>query len=325
MRSTCTKKFSFLLPILFLLAGMPFLLAEQELLEGMAAVVNGDVITFNQVRMVVGPREPSLKNQYHGQELIEKIKQVRLEALNDLIDRQLILQEFEKNKFTIPDYIVDEQIQDIIRKDFGGDRGAFLRTLEAQGFTLDKFKKNERDKIIVQAMRQKNAQSDLMIPPHKIDEYYASHKEEFALQEQIHLRMIVLKKDSSSVTESSEKMAEEIRQKIVGGADFGKMAEMYSEDTSQGPQGDWGWVDRHTLNETLTKTAFSLKAGQVSAPLEMDGNVYLLFVEAKKNSSVRPLSEVRDEIEKKLLQEQHQVQQQKWIATLRKKAYIKIY
>lgn len=146
-------------------------------LDGMAAVVNGDVVTFSQVRDIVEQREKALRSQYKGQELIDKIKQVRLDAVNDLIDRQLILQEFRKNKFAIPDYIVDEQVQGIIRNDFGGNRAAFMRTLEAQGYTLDKVRNNEREKVIVQAMSQKNAQSNLIIPPHKVEEYYHAHRD----------------------------------------------------------------------------------------------------------------------------------------------------
>ena len=294
-------------------------------LDGMAAVVNGGVITFSQVRDIVEQREKALRSQFKGQELIEKIKQVRLDALNDLIDRELILQEFRKNKFAIPDYIVDEQVQGIIRNDFGGNRSAFMRTLEAQGYTLDKVRNNEREKIIVQAMSQRNAQSNLIIPPHKIDEYYHEHHDEYTSQEQVHLRMIVIKKDSTNLAESSLKMAEEIRQKIDAGADFGKMAEMYSEDSAQGAGGDWGWIDHHTLNETLTKTAFSLKSHKASRPIEMDGNVYLLFCEERKEASTKPLAQVRDDIEKKLVQDQRMDQRKKWLAGLRKKAYIKIY
>ncbi len=301
--------------------------AAEDVLDAMAAVVNGDVITFSQVRDVVEDRVKSVRSQYPkgGKEYFDKVTQIRLEALNDLIDRQLILQEFEKNKFVIPDYIVDEQVQGIIRQDFGGDRSAFLRTLEAQGYTLEKFRKNEKEKIIVQAMRQKNVPDNLIIPPRKIEEYYEKNRAEFTTQESLHLRMLVLKKESGNVAESSEKMAEEIREKIAGGADFGKMAEMYSEDASQGAQGDWGWIDRHTLNEALTKAAFALKPGQVSKPLVIEGNIYLLYCQEKKNAIVKPLKEVRDDIEKKLLQEERQVQMQKWIATLRKKAFIKIY
>ena len=34
----------------------------------------------------------------------------------------------------IPDYVIDDRVQTIIREEFGGDRAAFIRTLQAQGF-----------------------------------------------------------------------------------------------------------------------------------------------------------------------------------------------
>ena len=70
----------------------------QEVLDGIAAVVNDDVITFSQVRDLVGPIEKAARDQLKGNELVEKIKEIRLKAINDLIDRQLALQEFKKQK-----------------------------------------------------------------------------------------------------------------------------------------------------------------------------------------------------------------------------------
>ena len=215
-------------------------ISEEEVLDGVAAVVNGDVITFSQVRELVGARERSLREMYKGQELIEKIKETRLSAIKDLIDRQLVLQEFTKNKFSIPDHIVDDHIQTIIREEFGGDRAAFIRTLQAQGYTMERFRNSERDKIIVQAMRQKSVSTNLMISPQKVDEYYATHREEFSDKDLVKLRMIVLKEGASS--ESLKKLAEEIRGKIEAGGDFAKLAQMYSQDSTQESGGDWGWV-----------------------------------------------------------------------------------
>lgn len=296
----------------------------QEVLDGVAAVVNGDVVTFSQVRELVGAREKSLRDTYQGQDLVNKVKEVRLAALNDLIDRQLIIQEFKKNKLTIPEYIVDDQIQTIIRTEFGGDRNAFHRTLEAQGYTLARFKEIETEKIIVQAMRQKFVKVNTVVPPKMVDEAYGHDREAFSTPEQLKLRMIVLKKDSGD-PESKKKMAEEIRSKIKAGGEFEKLAQMYSEDSSQESGGDWGWIDRHTLNEQLSKAAFALKPGQVSNVLEVGDNFYLLFVEAKKNAAVKPLEEVRPEIEKKLLQAERTKAQQKWMESLRKKAFIKTF
>lgn len=319
-------KFTAVVVSIFAIAGSSVFSSEPEVLDGIAAVVkaNGadkeDVVTFSQVRELIGPREKALRDQYTGQELVDKIKELRLSAVKDLIDRQLIIQEFKKNKFTIPDYVIDDHITTLIREEFGGDRGAFIRTLEAQGYTLAKFKDSEMEKIIVQAMRQKNVKNDLIISPQRIEDYYAKNREEFSTPEQIHLRMIVIKKGG----ENGRKMAEEIRQKVVGGAEFEKLAQLYSED-SQESGGDWGWIDRKTLNENLTKVAFSLKPGQVSKVIELSGNCYLLYCEAKRAAVTKPLPEVHDAIENKLLQEERQKAQEKWIQTLREKAYIKMY
>lgn len=308
-----------------LAASMPLLpeparAADQQVLDGMAAVVNGDVITFSQVRELIGTREQALRTQYKGNELVEKVKELRLSAVNDLIDRQLILQEFKKNKLQIPDYVIDDHVNTIIREQFGGNRGAFIRTLEAQGYTLQKFKDVERDKIIVQAMRSKNVKNETMVPPQKVQDYYDKNRQEFSTPEQIKLRMIVIKQPG----ETGRKMAEEIRQKIVAGAEFEKMAQIYSEDSTQESGGDWGWIDRKTLNEDLTKVAFSLKAGQVSRVVQMGGNCYLLYVDARRNAATKSLTDVHNDIETKLLQQERQKAQQRWIESLRQKAFIKI-
>ena len=52
----------------------------QEVLDGIAAVVNDEVITFSQVRDLVGPIEKAAREQLKGNELVEKIKEIRLEG-----------------------------------------------------------------------------------------------------------------------------------------------------------------------------------------------------------------------------------------------------
>src|SRR5260370_27857056 len=129
---------------------------EAEVIDGIAAVVNGDVITFSQVQEVAAQEEQALKQQFTGQELIDKIKETRLAVLNDLINRQLILQEFKKKEYQLPDYVVEEQVQEIIKDEFGGDRPPFVRTLQAQGYSPNKVREKMTEKITVKEMRQNN-------------------------------------------------------------------------------------------------------------------------------------------------------------------------
>src|SRR3954447_17856350 len=297
-----------------------------EVIDGIAAVVNGDVITYSQVRALVVPREKVLRSQYQGEELVKKIKETRELALKDLIDRQLIIQAFKKENFQIPDHYVDQRLGDIIKENFGGDRNTFVKTLEAQNYTLGQFKTMETDRMIVQAMRSKNVKRDLIAGPAKIEEYYKAHRQEFTDKETVKLRMIMIPAhDAGGNTAGQRSMAEEILSKLASGAEFDRMAQIYSEDSSRDLGGDWGWIERKTLAPPLEKVAFNLPSGRVSNIVEFSGNFYILKVEEKKGGNTRSLAEARDEIEKKLLQQEAQSLQEKWIASLRSKAYIRTF
>jgi peptidyl-prolyl cis-trans isomerase SurA len=299
---------------------------DPEVVDGVAAVVNGDVITFSQVRGLVGPREKLLRAQFNGDELIKKVKEARQAALQDLIDRQLIIQSFKKDNFQIPDHFVEERIHEILRQDFGGDRNTFIKTLEAQNFTMGEFKKMETEKIIVQAMRSKNVKLSTIASPAKVDEYYKAHREDFTSKSQIKLRLIMVPSHASDGNAASQKaMADEIFGKLVNGAEFERMAQLYSEDSTREKGGDWGWVDRKTLAAPLEKAAFSLEPGKISNVIEFSGNYYILKVEDKHGGETKSLEQARADIEKKLIQQEAQNLQERWLTSLRSKAYIKTF
>ena len=87
-----------------------------------------------------------------------------------------------------------------------------------------------------------------------------------------------------------------------------------------------GWRRRRkTLAAPLEKVAFSLPVGKVSNIIEVGGNFYILRLDDKHGGTTRSLAEVRPDIEKKLQQEEAQALQDRWLATLREKAYIRTF
>src|ERR1700758_2306341 len=231
---------------------------EPMVVDGIAAIVNGDVIAISQVRALSAPREKQLRAQFTGQELEKQLKAARELALKDLIDRQLVLAAFKKEKFEIPNHFVEERMHDIIRENFGGDRNTFIKTLEAQNYTLGEFRQKEMEQMIVQAMRSHNVKTKSIISPPKVEEYYRKHRDEFTSKEQIKLRMIMIpgQKDTASAPAQKE-LAEEVLGKLASGAEFEQMAQMYFEDSTKDNGGDWGWIERKTLAEPLEKFAFN--------------------------------------------------------------------
>jgi parvulin-like peptidyl-prolyl isomerase len=321
-RSVLIVLIGILLPLTPLCRGA--LAAEPEVIDGIAAIVNSDVITYSQLRSLSAPKEKLLRSQYRGDELAAKIKEAREAALKDLIDRQLIIQSFKKEGYSIPDHFLDEQVKEIIQESFGGDRNTFVKTLQAQNYTLGEFKKTEMEKMIVQAMRSKNAKLETLISPNRITDYYRKHRDEFTSKEQIKLRLIMIPSRASDQA-AQKSMAEEILSKLVNGAEFERMAQIYSEDSTRDLGGDWGWVDRGTLAAPLEKVAFNLPTGKISNIIDLGGNYYILKVEDKRGGETQPFAQVRDQIEKKLLQEEAQNKQERWLASLREKAYIKTF
>ncbi len=291
--------------------------------DAVAAVVNGEVITLSEVMMATALKEREIRQTLAGEAAIREIKKVRAEALEELIDRKLIVQEFNKKGLTLPERYVRERIESLIREEFGGDRAAFIKTLKAQGFTLKRFEQMETDKLIVQAMRSQFAGGSFVASPAKVQEYYNRNIEKFSSEPQVKLRMITLvKNDSEGV--NSRKVAEEIHAKIKSGTDFARMAQMYSEDSNSESGGDWGWIDKNTLNPQLTNIAFQLKPGELSGVIEAREAYYIMLAEAQRGGGRKPLSQVRKEVEQRVIAEQRQAAFKEWTATLRKKAYIKV-
>src|ERR687887_2183920 len=84
--------------------------AEATVVDGIAAVVNGEVITYSQVRALSAPQERLLRQQYTGRDLEKKLTELRQLALRDLVDRRLVIQAFKKESYEIPDHLVDQRI-----------------------------------------------------------------------------------------------------------------------------------------------------------------------------------------------------------------------
>ena len=299
---------------------------EAQVVDGMAAIVNGDVITYSQVRQLSAPREKLLRSQFTGQDLENKLREVRQLALKDLIDRRLIIQAFKKESYAIPDHILDQRVHDIIRENFGGDRNTFVKTLEAQNYSLGEFKEKEMERIIVQAMRSHNVKTNYIISPVKIEDFYNKHRDLFTSKEEIKLRMIMIsgQKDTGNA-QAQKALAEEVLGRLASGGEFEQVAQLYSEDSTKANGGDWGWIQRNTLAAPLEKFAFNMPVGRISSIIDYAGNYYILKVEDKRGGTTRSLAEARGDIEKKLIQDEAQQIQERWIASLRQKAYIKTF
>ncbi len=317
------KIFRFI-PILALaLCPGPRLHAQTNIVDGVLAVINDTVITRQQVEQFVAPAIEALQNQYAGQQAAfqQKLTALLNDGLEQLVERQLILHDFDTAGYRMPDSYLDELVQNRIRDQYYGDRETLMKTLQARGETFEQFRKDVRDQTIEMYMRSKNVAQEIVISPYKIETYYEAHQDDYKLEDEVQLRMIVLNK-TSAADPDTVKLAREIRSQILAGAAFADMAAIYSQDSLRSQGGERGWTGRSVLRQELADAAFALQPGQVSDVIDMTNACYLMLVEQKRTAHVKPLNEVRVEIEQTLrAQEQTRLQVQ-WIDRLKAKTFI---
>jgi peptidyl-prolyl cis-trans isomerase SurA len=267
-----------------------------------------------------------LRRQYASQPELyrKKLTETLNDALEDLVQRQLILHEFKTAGYNLPETVLDQAVEERIRERFG-DRATLTKTLQAEHMTYETFRQQIKDQIIIEAMRSKNISSEIIISPQKIEAYYQEHKGDFKVEEQVRLRMIVLDNTASDTLEGRKKLGQEILGKLKENTAFPELAAIYSTGSQRSQGGDWGWVERSLLRKELADVAFSLKPGQHSDVIETDDVCYLMLVEDYRPSQVKPLSDVREEIEKTLLAQERARRQKEWIDKLKTKTFVRYF
>jgi parvulin-like peptidyl-prolyl isomerase len=308
----------------------------QLMVNGIAAIVNDRVITFTDVRRLADASEMMLRENYKGADLANKIKELRLSALKTLIERELIIQEFNKRGLTIPDNFIENRMQEIIRDKFGGDRAAFIKTLQSSSMTLEAYKRELRDEIIVSAMRARFGGGNPIISPKRIEQYYKNNIQQFTRDREMRISIIYIRRSlfperqanpdgTSTEIDPNQALINEIHDKLETGSSFEELARSYSESTTKEQGGDMGWVNKNTLRPELMAAANSLSRGQISPVITTDDGFYIIKLTDLKAENVTPLSKVRDQIHAHLVQEEQSKKMQEWVDTLRSKAYIKMF
>ena len=299
--------------------------AQPTVVDGIKGVVSARVVTFSEVEDYSRPAADALRRQYSAQPDVfqQKLNDTLTDSLEQLVERALILKSFDTEGYKLPESVVTELMQERIRERFG-DRVTFMKTLQAQGLTVEQFRKQVREQYIESALRNQNVQREVFISPYKIESYYKANPDDFRVEDQIKLRMIVLAKTAPDDT-NALKLAREIQSKIKDGTPFIEMATIYSQGSQQRQGGDWGWVQKSVLRKELAEVAFALPSGTVSDVVDTPDTCYLMLVEDKHSSHVRPLTDVATEIEKTLRLKQQAKLQKNWIEGLKKKTFIRYF
>ncbi len=100
---------------------------------------------------------------------------------------------------------------------------------------------------------------------------------------EFHLRHILVKTDPVTTDQKARALLEAIREKILGGEDFGALARLFSEDPSTAPEGgDLGWVKEEDLEPEFIDLVTRLGQGEISRPFKTSSGWHLVQLVAKR-------------------------------------------
>ena len=159
---------AFLVPVVP--AQSPIQDAEGKLLaDGIAAIVNTEIITVSEVQTEMGDEIFRLKARYEGDELTEHLSQKRYEILNRMIEHKLQLQEAKAKQITVGDEEL-EQVWEQVRRNPAGFPSAAIQS-----------KAVLREELMVRRVRDMETRRGLFVSPEEIRAYYKEQQSKHTL------------------------------------------------------------------------------------------------------------------------------------------------
>ena len=300
--------------------------------NGIAAKVNGRLITKNQVSFMLAPVYAQLLAQFprRGPEFERIFKESRDKVLNELIDREIILDEFKQLGASIKPNVINEEMDRQVHELYNGNEAKFLEELRKNRLTMDGYRKMTEEKLVVQAMRAQHV-SDAPPPlPNEIQKEYAEIKSTIRdmSKDVISFQKIFIPRvageNTLSTPETQLALAEDLMKQLNAGKDFAELAKANSKDAFAETGGTQENVPRTDLSPEFGSILFDVDAGKVVGPLE-DPQGFTIVKVIKKDLGPSPsLSDkkVRDMVEERVRRKKTAGEYDRWIQARRKRAMI---
>jgi peptidyl-prolyl cis-trans isomerase C len=303
----------------------PVSAAEQDKTQGKVAVVNGAVITQEELDREV----QAVTQRFAGMGQMpneEQLAELKEAVLNKMIETKLLFQKAQEEGFTVSDEAVAKEVAEIktrfpSEEQFGKSMAAMgisepeLKAQLKQGLTIEKF--------LEQKFVQKVAVSD-----EEARKFYTENQEDFKQPEMVRASHILI----SVPSDADEKTKKAAREKIAGikkqldeGADFAALAKEHSQCPSSAQGGDLGSFGKGQMVPAFEKAAFALEPGQVSDIVETQFGFHLIKVQEKKPEGTVAFEEAKDRIKDFLKQQKVKEQIESYLAEEKGKAKIETF
>ena len=293
-------------------------------LDGVAARVDSSIITVGDV-MAELRRHPDARDlNASGNET--EMQALYRAALNTLIERRLILKSAAAKKMEIPEWVIDNQIREIVHDMFGGDMNKLEEELARSKIPMTEYRGTIKEDVIIRGMRQQMVEQYVSASPSAMQKEYREHPERYRLEPKATVRVILLKPPSAGDGLPSVKTrGTQILEEIAAGKSFSDLAVMYSADSHAKDGGLWKDVNpEEAFRPEIAAEIAKLKVGMVSEMIDLDGWGFIVKKESEVSAKEMSFADAYDKIAWNVRNAAAKKAYDEWIARLKEDSFIKI-
>ena len=260
------------------MAFINFNTAEAREVEGIAAIVNDEVISKFDVDQRV--------NLFLVTSGIERTPQnidgLRRQVLRTLIQEKLQLQEARDSEIEISRAEINAAMQDMASgtnrslnevEKFLKENNVHIRTMEDQIEAELAWNRFVRGRFGGQ----------VSIGELEIDE--TMERAEAAMnQDRVNISEILLLANNQLDGQKLMSEASQIVQQLRAGINFGAVARQFSAASSSASGGNLGWIPVNQLDENIVPIIENMAAGEISDPVETSAGIYIVQLNSKQQS-----------------------------------------
>ena len=172
--------------------------------------------------------------------------------------------------------MLDQFVEEIIVSEYAAghgievpaDRIAAAVRNEAGATVIEKRDEMRREKLLADLAAEVGEPSDVQVRT-----YYDQHQGEFRSEEEVRVRQILV---------HDEALANDILQKLKGGASFADLSTEHSRAPNAKRGGEIGFVSRGELPKMFEDQIFALEEGQVSEVIRTDSSFHIFKVDERR-------------------------------------------
>lgn len=251
------------------------------------------------------------------------MQQIRTQAINTLINREVLLQESEKRGIKANKEEVQKGIKSVQSRFPSQEK--FQEALKNLKLTESDFERQYMQQSKIQTLLDQEIISKIKIKEDEAKTFFDANPEQFDQKEKVRARHILIKvektADEKTKAEARKKLVK-IQKKIMSGEDFAEMAKQHSQGPSNIKGGDLGYFGKGQMVKPFEEVAFKLTAGEVSDIVETRFGYHLIKVVDRKAPKKAVYADQKEQIIAKLKNQRIQNEVNAFIEKLRQEAKI---